>query len=385
VSTSWNDLAMDGQLWQDCDMHPYLDHMPPSVLIKLLWSSSSCVRKLDTYGWIGLPGASIVNALNGSGAVETSLRTLDLQGCRDLAAKDVKWLLDHSPHLHWVSLKGLTVVDSYLWKSLMQLKSLEYLDVSHCKMSFFSLISHAGMPQTTKITHFLAAGLGCTLEMDLLAGIMPNLQVLDLSHCPTLKDQDILNFVNPPSVDWEPAWRRLEITGRHRSRAGEDIAFLTEEESGQAAPVAWMNFTPRRVTRLKKLALSECTGLTDQACRYLAHAVPQLEVFEMAHADGNPGIRSAGLVAMLSTCTKIRKVDLEGAVEIDEEVLSALTPRATNVKNEVGSCLEVLSIGFADDVSLDAMLQLVRRCPRLRQLDVDVSGLSKPDTYRNVR
>ena len=366
-------------------MHPYLDHMPPSVLIKLLWSSSSCVRKLDTYGWHGLPGASLVNALNGSGAPETSLRKLDLQGCRDLAPKDLTWLVDHSPHLRWVSLKGLAGVDSYLWNSLKQLNALEYLDVSHCKMSSFSLSSHVDTPHTTKITHFLAAGLGSTPEMSLLAAIMPNLQVLDLSHCPALTDQDMLNFVYPPSIDWEPIWNRQEVTGRHRNRVGKDIAFLTEEESGQAGLIACTNFVPRRVTRLKKLVLSECTGLTDQTCRYLAHAMPQLEVFEMAHADGNPGIRSTGLAAMLSTCPKIRKVDLEGAVEIDDEVLSALTPRETNIKDEVGSCLEVLSLGFADDVSLDAMLQLVRRCHRLKQLDVDVSGPSSLDACRDVR
>lgn len=375
-------------------MHAYLNHMPPSVLIKLLWSSSACVRKLDAYGWHGLPGGSLVNALNGSGSSETSLRKLNLQGCRDLGEGDIMWLLKHSPHLEWVSLKGLAApVNRFHWDALMLLTCLEYLDISYCKIRFCTSATHTYTTLTTKITHFLAAGLEDKLgmgfedllRMDFLADIMPNLEVLDLSYSSALKDRDVLGFVSPSQIDWEPAWRRLQATGRYRHRAGEDIAFLTEEESGQAGPVAWMNFVPRRVTRLKKLVLSECTGLTDEACRYLAHAVPQLEVFEMAQADGNPAIRSAGLVAMLSTCPKIRKVDLEGAVEIDDEVLSALTPRATTVKDEVGSCLEVLSIGFADDVSLDAMLQLVRRCPRLRQLDVDVSDGSGPDPYQSIR
>jgi len=97
----------------------------------------------------------------------------------------------------------------------------------------------------------------------------------------------------------------------------------------------------------------------------------------MANADGNANIQTAGLIDLFSTCPAIRKIDLEGAVDIEDDLVPALLhnnkPVPGSPSTVVGSQLDTVCLGFAGNLSSAAVHALILKCTRLKFLDIDVS------------
>ena len=136
----------------------------------------------------------------------------------------------------------------------------------------------------------------------------------------------------------------------------------------------------RRVTQLRHVNLSCCALLTDIAASHLAHAVPRLEFLEMGGIGGE--VREEGLIKLFKTTPWIRKVDLEDAADVGDALIEVLTPDpsssdpaspvlADGPAPQSGHALEDLVISHAAGVNNNALLALVRRCPRLRVLEAD--------------
>ena len=367
----------------------YLDFMPPSTLIKILRSSSSCVRTLDTAGWRDLPGDLLISAMQARGTVDTGLEKLDLQGCREIGPHELWWLIRHSPRLKWLSLRGLNRVYPEHIHALASCPLLEYLDLAFCKnlpVKCVALLTSMDRPSMRELR---ISGFEGSKELFLIATRMPNLQTLDMAYCPDLTDENIKHLVSPSSEEWVPELAKMNAARCRRDSVFRDvrIAFLTAGQAGQAAAefTGCNGLVPRRILKLRKLVLSQCSRLTDQSCQYLAHAVPALEIFEMASADGNSNLQTAGLVDLFKTCPAIRKIDLEGALDIDDDFLSTVTPRPSDESsNAVGSRLETVCLGFAGNVTAGAMLDMIRQCSRLKHLDIDVSTHFARQRWRPV-
>jgi len=139
------------------------------------------------------------------------------------------------------------------------------------------------------------------------------------------------------------------------------------------------------VTRLRHLVLSSCLFLTDTACSNLAFSVPKLEFLELAGMKA--GLGDGGLVRLLSTTPYIRRLDLEDATDITDDVLTAITPHRVPMENispqagaredkQPGHVLQQLNISFATNINDVALLALIRNCPCLTVLEADSTRMS---------
>jgi len=118
------------------------------------------------------------------------------------------------------------------------------------------------------------------------------------------------------------------------------------------------------------------------ACSNLAYAVPHLEFFEMAGIGED--LKGDGLVQLLETTPKIRRLDLEDASDITDSVLSAITPIDEHTSlshrqddtSRPGHALEWLCVSHAGNISDGTFLALIHACSKLRVLEADNTKLS---------
>jgi F-box/leucine-rich repeat protein 2/20 len=203
--------------------------------------------------------------------------------------------------------------------------------------------------------------------MATLGRAAPYLEILDLSYVRQLHNTALEAFVScdgdvPPGVE---------------------TILLTSREAGRD-PGSSSNYR-RRITRLRHLCLSSCVLLTDIACSNLAYTMPRLEFLEMAGIGAE--LKDEGLIRLLNTTRFIRKLDLEDASEITDGLIAAITPSLEidpllpsptqePPEPQTGHALEHLTISFATNISDNALLSLIRGCPRLRVLEADNTHMS---------
>ncbi|KAI0652456.1 hypothetical protein C8Q79DRAFT_896671 [Trametes meyenii] len=373
VSKAWQSLVYDGQLWAT------LPKLPPAVLARLSKGAGGFVKQLQMGGMAPLSAGQLTDVTEGL-CVEvappgilphTRVTTIDLQGCTSLSSRSLHHLLIRSPELETLSVRGLSAVTNTTCTILSTYcPKLVTLDMSRCHNvdgdGIRSLASSTLL--RGEVLHLKVLRLGglkrVTDEMmQRLGKAAPDLEVLDLSYARHLHNSAIDAFVSLTEGEAKEV-ESVQLTAREAGRDPTDPAKY------------W-----KRVTRLRHLALSSCIMLTDHACTHLAFAVPKLEFLELSGIGAD--IRDAGLVHLLDTTPYIRRLDLGDASEITDAVLAALTPQETLPPPpspsralplpppQTGHALEQLVISYAGNVTNEALLQLIRRCPRLRVLEAD--------------
>ncbi|KAI0364080.1 hypothetical protein BV20DRAFT_983413 [Pilatotrama ljubarskyi] len=371
VSKAWQSLILDGQLWTR------LPKLPPTVLARLCENAGGFVRQLQLSGMATLSpdlltemteGLCIEAALPGD-LPHTRITTINLQGCTSLSTRSLHHLLIRSPALESLCAKGLPAVTNTTCTILSTYcPKLASLDLSRCSNldgeGIRSLASSTLLRgDTLRLKVLRLGGLKRVTDemMQRLGMAAPDLEVLDLSYSRGLHNSAIEAFVSLTEGEAKEV----------------DSVQLTAREAGRdpADPSKYW----KRVTRLRHLALSSCPMLTDHACTHLAFSVPKLEFLELAGIGAD--LRDTGLVRLLETTPYIRRLDLEDASEITDAVLAALTPREVSaappprgqaaLPPQTGHALEQLTISYAGRVTNDALLELVRKCPRLRVLEAD--------------
>lgn len=299
---------------------------------------------------------------------DTYLTQVNLQGCPSLTTHSLHHLLSRSPHLQRLCLRSQKAVTNTTCEVLaMYCPRLVYLDLSRCANLTGEGIRSVATKANERGEHMLLkdlrlSGLKRTSDamMAALGRAAPLLEVLDLSYAKDLHNSSVEAFVACTEQD-SAQFETVQLTARE---AGRDPA------SGSRH---W-----RRVTRLRHLILSSCLLLTDHACSHLAFAVPKLELLELSGIGSE--IRDEGLVRLLNTTPYIRKLDLEDATEVSDDVLAVLTPSAPTAAShpapspapapEPGHALEHLILSYTN-VESAALSELVRACPRLRVLEAD--------------
>jgi F-box/leucine-rich repeat protein 2/20 len=201
--------------------------------------------------------------------------------------------------------------------------------------------------------------------MAALGKAAPYLEVLDLSYTRQLHNSALEAFVSCDGHEngVDLGVETVMVTARSLGRDSNKVGKLR-----------------RRVTRLRHLVLSSCLFLTDMACSNLTFSVPKLEFLELAGMGA--ALKDEGLVRLLSTTPYIRRLDLEDAIDITDDVLTAITPRMdatedvssrTDAKEDKqpGQVLQQLNVSFATDISDNAFFALIRNCPCLTVLEAD--------------
>ncbi|KAI0778773.1 hypothetical protein BD413DRAFT_511639 [Trametes elegans] len=372
VSKGWHGLVYDGQLWAS------LPKLPPSVLARICRDAGGFVKQIQLSGMATL-SSDLLTAMTDGLCTDpvspgdlpyTRVTTINLQGCTSLSTASLHRLLIRSPALETLCVKGLsavtnttcTILATYcLW--------LVSLDMSRCPNldgeGIHSLASSTLLRgDSLRLKVLRLSGLKRVTDkmMKCLGKAAPELEVLDLSYVRNVHNSSIDAFISLTEEEAKEV-ESVELTARE---AGRDPADPSKY---------W-----KRVTRLRHLSLSACLMLTDHACTHLAYAVPKLEFLELAAIGAD--MRDAGLVRLLETTPYIRRLDLEDASEITDTVLAALTPQDPVLMTpprrnqpppppQTGHALEHLVISYAGNVTNEALLSLVRKCPCLRVLEAD--------------
>ncbi|KAI5481029.1 hypothetical protein MNV49_006215 [Pseudohyphozyma bogoriensis] len=372
VSKSWQSLAHDGQLWSSfpCGIVAP-DSVPPlSFLQRFFASAGPFIRTLDLRGMAHFDDETMGKLIDAARAEDggTSFERVDLSGCLGLTSVAISELFRQSPRLLSVSLPGLpTITQSTLAQIGASCPHLLSIDVSRCPRLPFSALLH--LPTTLRSLRASKPRHVSDALFVALARRLVVLEELDLSYAgPLLTDAAFLDLVTQPPSSSAP--------DRHRT-----IELLPSQMGSWS-----QGLTRKYVLPWRRLNLSSCTGLTDRALHHLSHAVPRLQVLEIARMGG--GLHSAGVVALLETTKGIRKVDLEAAVGVDDEVLVALTPPPGGSPLEIGripgEALDTLVVSACTGLTDDALARLVARCPNLKRLEADGTQISEITSRRLV-
>lgn len=375
VSKAWRSLVFDGQLWTDVDLKAF-PNLPAPFLLRLAETLGPFVKNMDLTGHTKLDHSTLgqvttslcVRSAPTIDFAYTQLLDLNLTGCSALTTQALHNLVIHSPFLRSLCVKGLKAVDNTTFDVLALCPHLTSLDMSRC-----SNINGEGLHRYTNAVLGRHGQLAleelrlCGLEgiYDEVLGVLgraaPSLEILDLSYSRSLHNSALEAFV---ACTEEEKTESVVLTAREAGREARD--------NGRYR---------RRITKLRHLSLSNCKLLTDIACSILAHAVPRLELLELAGIG--TAMKDEGLVRLLETTPLLRKLDLEDDTDITDTVLSALTPSPPEGSGlgstqplQTGQALEHLVVSFAVSISNEAFLSLICNCPRLKVLEADSTSIS---------
>ncbi|KAG1754755.1 uncharacterized protein EDB91DRAFT_1233625 [Suillus paluster] len=376
VSKAWRSLVFDGQLWVDVDLKAF-PNLPVPFLLRLAESLGPFIKNMDLTGHVQLDRSTLgqvttslcVRSAPTIDFAYTQLLDINLTGCNALTTQSLHNLVIHSPFLRSLCVKGLKAVDNTTFDVLALCPHLTSLNMSRC-----SNINGDGLRRYANavlerhgqlaLKELKLCGLGGMYDevLGVLGRAAPSLEILDLSYSRTLHNSALEAFVACAEED-----------------EGVESVVLTAREVGR--DVRDNGRYRRRITKLRHLSLSNCKLLTDIACSNLAHAVPRLELLELASIGTE--MKDEGIVRLLGTTPLLRKLDLEDDPDISDAVLSALTPSPPEDSTsgstqplQTGQALEHLVVSNAINIGNEAFLSLMRNCPRLRVLEADSTCIS---------
>ncbi|KAF9055955.1 RNI-like protein, partial [Panaeolus papilionaceus] len=399
VSRGWRDLVFDGELWSELDLHSF-PGLPPALIAQLTQRAGSFIRRLDLSGHIQLLPDSLTNIANDMclstvsemdlGAPFTQLTTIKLQGCTALTTRSLHHLLVRCKNLETLSVKGMSAVTNVTCDIIANFcPRVVSLNMSRCPnmdAEGIRALSNAALMREEHLAlkELRVSGLKHVTDsmMRLLGRAAPFLQVLDLSYSRQVHNSTIEALV--ACDDLHNRDGAGADGGQWKSKL-DDLGVATVLVSARdlgREPNDTGKFR-RRVTRLRHLVLSSCILLSDVACSNLAFSVPELEFLELAGIG--PDLKDEGLIRLLSTTPKIRRLDLEDATDITNAVLSTLTPGAdeqwnsasrsgpenTKENQQPGHALEHLTVSYAENLTDVGILRLIKACKKLRVLEAD--------------
>jgi hypothetical protein len=383
VSRNWQSLTLDGQLWSVLDLSTSTNVSDDCVkriigiagpFIKSInmrnMQNASSQLLLEIFTPSVAKNQSKVNPQNIPGTRQRaktaarlpmtsipntnlslpSLTYLNLQGCRSISKHALHHALVRLPQLRSLNISNLTEVNNdtllILGSSLPKILSL---NISRCSnvtgdglMNFIdsaqgSLYDQSLFKKGSNIIYSSISDVPLDIRELRIAGMkdvdsilmnnlgrsMRNLRILDLSYISDLHDDAIAAFVRhpgPPLMNNKKGFSNNEISDEELY--GHFIA-LSARQAGESISFDDQHY--RRIHQnLTHLILSSCRSLTDRTCTYLAYSLPQLRCLELANIGNS--LRDLGLEKLLQTTPKIERIDVEGAAELGDKFIQALTP-----------------------------------------------------------
>jgi F-box/leucine-rich repeat protein 2/20 len=278
-----------------------------------------------------------------------TLTTLDLR-CTKLDSRAIIAIIQNAPRLRGINLKGVQSVTSEILLHLATCcKDLEALNVSGCwNVSIDDVRSYVE-----------------TLEEKAAAGFKV-LRLAGLSfRTAGLIPADSLN----PLFD---IFSSLETLSLQRCRQITSAMLITACEALSSQS---------RISTIRHLNLSGCTGLRADIFPVMSGLFPELRYLELAglpslFQENSQSDRTA-FNRFLETLPKLEKLDVEETCGtcLDDSTLRILA-RAPNVTH--------LQIGFASKITPGAMIEFIRDCTTLRVFEADVSLISPVNDYADI-
>ncbi|KAI0308103.1 hypothetical protein B0F90DRAFT_119489 [Multifurca ochricompacta] len=383
VCKTWLTLIHDGQLWTNLDLRAF-PKIPASQLLQIVDTAGPFITSFNISGHGGLLSSTLDKLTNSLSVVHSmkvapalnQLTYLNMSGCSTVTTSSLHFLLTQSPFLESSILKGIPAVTNETCEILSNhCPRLVSLNLSRCKNLTGAGIRYFASSAVTRakllpLVELRLSGIkGITDNtMAALGKAAPYLEVLDLSYCRDLHNSSLDAFI---ACADDFALDSISLTARQAGRNPTDGRRYR-----------------RRITHLRHLSLSSCTLLTDIACSHLAYAVPQLVLLELGGIGGE--LKDDGVVRLLETLPNLKKLDLEDASDITDNVLHAITPvlssdDVSRNRRVPGHTLEHLIVSCAVQLSSEAFLALMRNCTHLRVLEADGTRISAASVKEFVK
>jgi len=259
-----------------------------------------------------------------------NLLSASLEGCK-FEKPIVHFIIMRNPQLVHVNLSGLSAVTNSTCRMLAQsCHQIESLNVSFC-------------------TNTDGRGLRRVVE-----------------GCKNLRELKACELQINDSGLFQALFRTNKVERLHLGDAAgvtdEFIRLLVEDVDPEIDPFTNRSTAPPR--KLVHLDLGKCTQLTDEALRHLSGNVPCLERLELGNIVS---LTDAGLAELLLTLPKLMHLDVEECLELTNTTLINIArgPAAKKLVHlQVNSCENMGDVG---------MMELLRKCERLRNLEMDNS------------
>jgi len=144
----------------------------------------------------------------------------------------------------------------------------------------------------------------------------------------------------------------------------EHIRLLVEGVDPEIDPFTDRSDAPPR--KLVHLDLGRCTLLTDNALRHLTGNAPNLQHLELG---GVVSLTDAGFSQLLPTLPKLTHLDIEECVELSNTTLFGIA------RGPAAKLLEHLQVSYCENMGDGGIMELLRKCEKLRNLEMDNSML----------
>jgi F-box/leucine-rich repeat protein 2/20 len=264
-----------------------------------------------------------------------NLLSASLEGCK-FERPIVHFIIMRNPQLVHVNLSGLSAVTNSTCRMLAQsCPQMESLNVSFCTNT-----DGRGLRRVVE---------GCRNLRELRAC------ELHINDAPLMQALFKANTVE-----------RLHF-GDSVGVTDEHIRLLVEGADPEIDPFTGRNTAPAR--KLAHLDLRKCTQLTDNALRYLSGNIPHLVTLELG---GVVALTDAGLAQLLPTIPKLSHLDLEECLELTNTTLFNIA------KSPAAKKLGLLQVSYCENMGDAGMIELLRKCDGLWNLEMDNSMLPLP-------
>ncbi|PYH95526.1 F-box domain protein [Aspergillus ellipticus CBS 707.79] len=344
VSKAWNKMCFDGQLWTQVDTTDYYRDIPSDGLVKLITSGGPFVRDLNLRGCVQLKdkwqteGERITDVCR-------NLVNFSLEGCR-IDKSSIHYFLLRNTRLEYINLSGLAGVGNSAMKIIAQsCPQLETLNVSWC-------------------TGVHTAGL------KMVVGACANLKDLRASEISGFDDVDFALQLYEKNTLERLIMSRTNLTDEFLKALVHGLD--PEMDLLQERPIV----PPRR---LKHLDIHQCSDLTDDGVKRLAHNVPDLEGLHLSQCSE---LSDESVMAVIRTTPHLTHLELEDMEKLSNNTLVELA------KSPCAARLEHLNISYCENLGDIGTLQIMKNCPSLRSVEMDntrVSDLTLMEASVRVR
>lgn len=344
VSKAWYKMCFDGQLWSRIDTTDFYRDIPSDALVKIITSGGPFIRDLNLRGCVQLRDKWLSDGERISDACRNVVN-FSLEGCRIDKASIQSFLL-RNPRLEHINVAGLSTVSNSAMKIIAQTcPYLETLNVSWC-----TNVDTEGLKKVVE---------SCTRLKDLRAGEISGFD--DEGFMLELFKRNSLERLIMHRTDVTDQSLKVLMHG-----IDPEIDVLTDR------PIV----PPRK---LRHLDLHQCTALTDDGVKSLAHNVPFLEGLQLSQCVE---LGDNSVIEVIRTTPLLTHLELEDLDKLSNNTLMELA------KSPCAERLEHLNISYCENLGDTGMLQLLKSCPNIRSIIMDntrVSDLSLIEASSQVR
>jgi F-box/leucine-rich repeat protein 2/20 len=344
VSKEWYKMCFDGQLWSRIDTSEFYSEISSDALIKIITSGGPFVRDLNLRGCVQLREKWLSEGERISDVCRNVVN-FSLEGCR-IDKTAIHYLLLRNPRLEYINVSGLSSVTNSAMKIIAQsCPQLKTLNVSWC-----SNVNTKGLKRIIE---------SCPELVDLRAG-------------------EIRGFDD--EVFMEELFKRntLERLVVHRTDiTDQSLGVLIHGTDPQVDVLTDRPIVPPR--KFKHLDLHQCSALTDDGVRRLAHNVPFIQGLQLSQC---PELTDDAITEVVRTTPWLTHLELEDLDKITNDTLVELA------KSPCAGTLEHLNVSYCESLGDPGMLPVLKNCLHLKSVDMDntrISDLSLMEASFRVR